>query len=190
VASAYGPTDDNQRWSRVSFDIRGCTPTQAPSVRSAGIGSQITGSRADIILLDDVEVTSNSATDSLREKLLAQCTEMEAILIPKPSSKILYLGTPQTSYTIYRKLEERGYQARIWPARYPKNPGIYEGRLFPQLVADLEAGAKAGDPTDSRFSDAELLRGKPRWVKVPTVCNSRSIQPCPIRTSSPCGLLT
>ena len=24
------PTDDNQRWSRVSFDINGCTPPQAP----------------------------------------------------------------------------------------------------------------------------------------------------------------
>ena len=151
------PSDDNQRWSRVSFDINDCTPTQAPSVRSAGIGSQVTGSRADIILLDDVEVPSNSATDQLREKLVQQCTEMEAILMPKPSSKILYLGTPQTSYTIYRKLEERGYQARIWPARYPKDPSIYEGRLFPQLAADIEAGAKVGDPTDTRFSDAELL---------------------------------
>jgi hypothetical protein len=151
------PVDDNQRWSRVSFDINGCTPTQAPSVRSAGIGSQITGSRADIILLDDVEVPSNSATDQLREKLVQQCTEMESILMPKPSSKILYLGTPQTSYTIYRKLEERGYQARVWPARYPKDTSLYEGRLFPQLVADIEAGAKAGDPTDTRFSDAELL---------------------------------
>jgi hypothetical protein len=151
------PKDDSQRWSRVSFDIANCVPTQSPSVRSAGVGSQITGSRADIILADDCEVPSNSATDMLREKLLNQLTELEAILMPKPSSKILYLGTPQSSYTVYRKLAERGYKALVWPARYPSNPSLYEGTLAPQLVADLEAGAKAGDPTDSRFSDAELL---------------------------------
>jgi hypothetical protein len=151
------PQDDSQRWSRVSFDVANCVPTQAPSVRSAGVGSQITGSRADIILADDCEVPSNSATDALREKLLQQLTELEAILIPKPTSKILFLGTPQSCYTVYRKLAERGYKAFVWPARYPSDPGIYEGTLAPQLVADLQNGAKPGSPTDTRFSHEELL---------------------------------
>jgi hypothetical protein len=152
------PKSDSARWSRVSFDVAGCVPTQSASVRSAGVGSQITGSRADIILADDVEVPSNSATDALREKLLNQLTELEAILMPKPTSRILYLGTPQTSYTVYRKLAERGYKPLIWPARYPKDPSIYEGNLAPQILADMESGAQPGDPTDTRFTNEELLQ--------------------------------
>ena len=151
------PQTESQRWSRVSFDVAGCVPTQAPSVRSAGVGSQITGSRADLILADDCEVPSNSATDMLREKLLNQLTELEAILMPRPTSKIMYLGTPQSSYTVYRKLAERGYKALVWPARYPSDTSIYDGALAPQLVADLENGARVGDPTDSRFNHDELL---------------------------------
>ena len=151
------PSNDEARWSRVSFDIGGCTPTQAPSVKSVGITGNMTGSRADVMLFDDVEVPGNSSTDMLREKLLQLITEAEAILMPKPTSRILFLGTPQTTFTVYRKLSERGYKPFVWPSRYPTRPELYEGALAGLLEADLEAGAKAGDPTDSRFSDIELM---------------------------------
>lgn len=151
------PSSDEARWSRVSFDIGGCTPTQAPSVKSVGITGNMTGSRADIMLFDDVEVPGNSATDMLREKLLQLITEAEAILMPKPTSRILFLGTPQTTFTVYRKLAERGYKPFVWPSRYPDKPELYEGTLASLLEADMEAGAKPGDPTDSRFSDIELM---------------------------------
>lgn len=49
------PKSDESRWSRISFDVN-CTPHQAPSVKSVGITGQLTGSRADLIVLDDVEV--------------------------------------------------------------------------------------------------------------------------------------
>jgi hypothetical protein len=117
----------------------------------------MTGSRADIMLFDDVEVPGNSATDMLREKLLQLISEAEAILMPKPTSRILFLGTPQTTFTVYRKLSERGYRPFVWPSRYPDKPELYEGTLAPLLEADLDAGAKPGDPTDSRFSDIELM---------------------------------
>ena len=150
------PQDDSLRWSRVSFDVQGCTPSQAPSVRSAGIGSQITGSRADIIIPDDCEVPGNSATDMMREKLLYQLTELEAILMPLPTSRILYLGTPQTAFTVYRTLSGRGYKALIWPALYPEDTSLYTGDLADELVADIENGAKPGEPTDTRFNATEL----------------------------------
>lgn len=151
------PDNTEARWSRVSFDIGGCTPTQAPSVKSVGITGNMTGSRADILLFDDVEVPGNSSTDMLREKLIQLVSEAEAILMPKPTSRILFLGTPQTTFTIYRKLAERGYRPFVWPSRYPKDTSLYEGLLAPQLLEDLEAGATPGDPTDTRFSDIELM---------------------------------
>jgi hypothetical protein len=151
------PRGDENRWSRISFDIGGCSPTQAPSVKSVGITGNMTGSRADIMLFDDVEVPNNSATDMQREKLLQLISEAEAILMPKPTSRIIFLGTPQTTFTCYRKLSERGYRPFVWPARYPKDIGMYEGLLAPQLLEDLEGKVKPGDPTDTRFSDIELM---------------------------------
>ena len=151
------PTTDEARWSRINFDIGGCVPTQAPSVKSVGITGNMTGSRADIMLFDDVEVPNNSATDMQREKLLQLISEAEAILMPKPTSRIIFLGTPQTTFTCYRKLAERSYKPFVWPSRYPKDLSQYEGLLAPQLVEDLDGGAKPGDPTDTRFSDIELM---------------------------------
>lgn len=58
-----------QRDSVISFDVGPATADQAPSVKSVGITGQLTGSRADIIIADDVEIPSNSATQIQREKL-------------------------------------------------------------------------------------------------------------------------
>ena len=60
------PQNDDQRWSRISFDVSGCRPAQSPSVKSVGITGQITCSRGDLIIFDDVEVPANSATDMQR----------------------------------------------------------------------------------------------------------------------------
>ena len=156
----FRPVDDDQRWSRVSFDVAGCRPAQAPSVKSVGITGQITGSRADLIVFDDVEVPANSATDFMREKLLQLVTEGESVLTPKEDSRIVFLGTPQTTFTIYRTLRERNYKPFVWPARYPKDLTGYDEVLAPQLVRDIE---KQGHetikwkPTDTRFSEINLL---------------------------------
>lgn len=154
------PVDDDQRWSRVSFDIAGCRPAQSPSVKSVGITGQLTGSRADLIVFDDVEVPSNSATDMMREKLLQLVTEGESVLTPKADSRIVFLGTPQTTFTIYRTLRERNYRPFVWPARYPKNLVGYEDILAPQLQGDIDTQGHdtlSWTPTDTRFSEINLL---------------------------------
>ena len=154
------PQDDDQRWSRVSFDVRGCRPAQSPSVKSVGITGQLTGSRADLIIFDDVEVPSNSATDLMREKLLQLVTEGESVLTPKEDSRIIFLGTPQTTFTIYRTLRERNYKPFVWPARYPKSLVGYEDILAEDLQRDIdEQGLDqlSWKPTDTRFSEINLL---------------------------------
>lgn len=158
--SSFRPCDDDQRWSRVSFDVNGCRPAQSPSVKSVGITGQLTGSRADLIIFDDVEVPANSATDMMREKLLQLVTEGESVLTPKPNSRIVFLGTPQTTFTIYRTLRERNYRPFVWPARYPKSLIGYEDVLAPQLQTDIDDNGletKAWTPTDTRFSEINLL---------------------------------
>ena len=151
------PKSDDARWSRISFDVN-CSPSQAPSVKSVGITGQLTGSRADLMILDDVEVPGNSMTEMMREKLLQLCTEAESILTPKNDSRIMYLGTPQTTFTIYRKLAERNYRPFVWPARVPRKFANYEGLIAPQLQEDVDMGAAPWSVTDpDRFSHEDLL---------------------------------
>jgi hypothetical protein len=153
------PKSDDSRWSRISFDVA-CSPHQAPSVKSVGITGQLTGSRADLMILDDIEVPGNSMTELMREKLLQLCTEAESILTPKSDSRIMYLGTPQTTFTVYRKLAERSYRPFVWPARYPRKGKLsqYEGLLAPQIVEDIDAGVGEWEPTDpDRFDNNDLI---------------------------------
>ena len=151
------PKSDNSRWSRISFDIS-CSPHQAPSVKSVGITGQLTGSRADLMILDDIEVPGNSMTELMREKLLQLCTEAESILTPKQDSRILFLGTPQTTFTVYRKLAERSYKPFVWPARYPRATSQYDGLLAPSLVEDIDNGASPWEVTDpDRFDNEDLI---------------------------------
>ena len=151
------PKSDDARWSRISFDVN-CSPHQAPSVKSVGITGQLTGSRADLMILDDIEVPGNSMTEMMREKLLQLCTEAESILTPKADSRIMYLGTPQTTFTIYRKLAERNYRPFVWPARVPRKLANYEGLIAPQLQEDIDQGAEPWSVTDpDRFQDDDLL---------------------------------
>ena len=71
----------------------------------------------------------------------------------------MYLGTPQTTFTIYRKLAERSYRPLVWPARYPRGKNVtqYEGLLAPDLQADIDNGAEEWAPTDDRFTNDDLL---------------------------------
>ena len=152
------PKSDDSRWSRISFDVN-CSPHQAPSVKSVGITGQLTGSRADLMILDDVEVPGNSLTEFMREKLLQLCTEAESILTPKNDSRIMYLGTPQTTFTIYRRLAERNYRPMVWPARYPRADKLnkYGEVLAQDILEDIEQGVDEWAPTDDRFSDEDLI---------------------------------
>ena len=147
---------DNQRDSAIAFDVAPAPPSHAPSVKSLGITGQLTGSRADEVILDDVEVANNSATATMRELLRERIKEVDAII--KPGGRVTFLGTPQTEESIYNTLMERGYECRIWPALYPteQEMSAYGGRLAP-MVADKWSKTAAGKPTDpDRFDEDDL----------------------------------
>jgi hypothetical protein len=69
----------------------------------------------------------------------------------------MYLGTPQTTFTIYRKLASRNYRPFVWTARYPRNNTPYEGLIAPQLQEDIDNGATPWTPTDDRFTEDDLV---------------------------------
>ena len=156
-----------QRQSTLAFDVGAAKPDKSPSVKAMSIVGQLTGSRADITISDDVEVPKNSETETMREKLEIKTREYAAIT--KPGGEIVYLGTPQSEQSIYRALPGKGYEVRIWPSRYPTADKManYGGSLAPMLQGDLlkdPSLAKAtmstlgGAPTDpERFHDLDLM---------------------------------
>jgi hypothetical protein len=141
-----------------AFDVGPADAAQAPSVRAVGITGQLTGGRATLIVADDIEVPKNSYTETMRERLGELVKEFDAVLVP--GGEVLYLGTPQTEQTVYLKVRERGYEFKIWPARYPSPDMIikYGSALAEDIVLDLAADLKlVGKSTDSeRFTDIDL----------------------------------
>lgn len=158
-----------KRMADMRFDIAGAAPARAASVRAAGITGQITGSRAQFILADDIETLENSLTREQRYRTQSRFAEMEQIV--GPDNDIMVLGTPHNEDTIYDYLaDERGYSMRSYPARYPR-PDQNVRFLAPMLRKDLAEGrAKPGDPTDpNRFDDEalishELRSGPTTWL--------------------------
>ena len=154
-----------QRQSKISFDVGPSTASQSPSVKSVGITSQITGSRADLIVADDIEVLNNSGTQQMRDKLAETIKEFDAVLKPLPTSRVVFLGTPQTEDSLYAKLPERGYECRIWPARMPKEEEIDKyGESLAPFIKGLDLAPSA--PTDPlRFQEEDLLEREASYGK-------------------------
>ena len=146
----------DQRSSNLSFDVGPAKADHSPSVKSVGITGQLTGSRADIIVADDIEVPNNSDTQTARDKLAERIREFDALLKPLPTSRVIYLGTPQLEDSLYNKLPERGYEIRVWPAEMPteENMPKYRDTIAPFI---LGLGLKPGEPTDPQRFDAEDL---------------------------------
>jgi len=154
---------EGQRDSVIAFDVNGASPDQSPSVKSIGITGQLTGSRADTIISDDVEVLNNSATADMRDKLKERTKEYSAIIKPHEEAEIIYLGTPQTEDSIYNHLPGT-FDIRIWPARVPteKEREYYGNRLAPMILKMKDYG-KTTDP--QRFDDADLLMREAEYGK-------------------------
>ena len=92
------PTRADQ-WASDRFTINRQTEHRDPSMQARGIGANVTGSRADIIICDDVEVPNTSDTPSKRQDLRDRLEEIGFVLVPGGTR--LYIGTPHTLDSVY-----------------------------------------------------------------------------------------
>lgn len=125
------------QWAGDRFTINRTLELRDPSMLARGIVSNITGSRADIIICDDVEVPNTCDTAEKRADLRERLLELEYVLAP--GGGLLYVGTPHSWFTIYadRPRSEIGevqeflsgytrlkipildeHEKSIWPERY------------------------------------------------------------------------
>ena len=158
----YMKAREGQRDTQNLFDIGPAKPDHSPSVKSVGIKGQLTGSRADVIVADDCETANNSFTQVMRDQLFEAVKEFDAVL--KPNGAIIYLGTPQNEMSLYNELQERGYTAIIYPARYPYDDAhraSYGDKLAKFIADKYDSDPKkyAGKPTDPlRFNEEDLQK--------------------------------
>ncbi|YP_009791136.1 terminase large subunit [Marinomonas phage CB5A] len=159
------------RSSIESFDIhwlfRG--NDKSPAVACYSIESGAQGARADVIIADDIESLQNSRTVGGREWLMEQTLEFESI---NQFGDIIYLGTPQSTESIYNWLPSRGYVVRIWTGRYPTESQLdyYGDRLAPLIHQDLRKNPELqegggldgtlGQPTCPEMYDNDTLNEK------------------------------
>ena len=89
-----------QEWASGSFTVERNLVLRDPSVMAVGLLSNSTGSRADVIICDDVEVPKNCDTYQKRCDLREKLLEFNFILVPNGMQ--IFIGTPHTLDTIYK----------------------------------------------------------------------------------------
>lgn len=119
---AYGPADgfkataDSWREDLIYLgsELRD-SPEKDPTVQAIGIGGQIYGARATVIILDDVVVLQNAHTYEKQLKWIQQ----EVLTRLGPGGRLIVAGTRVDAIDLYRELRN--------PDRYPegKSPWTY-----------------------------------------------------------------
>lgn len=111
-------------WAVDRITIKRNRISRDPSLRAAGIASNITGNRADIIICDDVEVPKTCDSAWKREQLRARLNELDFILTP--GGMTLYIGTPHAEDSLYKTDGFLKHHQRLeiplddtaWPQRF------------------------------------------------------------------------
>ena len=136
-----------------AFDVECRTKIgQDKSCYARGISAQITGSHADFVLGDDIEIEGNCETAASRNKLLNKVHEFEQIR--NVGGRVILLGTPQIQESIYNQLKE-GYKVTKFPAVMPDLDSANEIEDVNEWV--LQSGLQPGEPTQPERFPLEVL---------------------------------
>jgi hypothetical protein len=100
-------------WALERFSVVGNEDPRDPTCAAHGILSNVTSSRANEVINDDVEVPKNIKTPDAREKLRERLDEQTHILIP--GGRKLYVGTPHTHNSLYEELVAQGAAVLRFP---------------------------------------------------------------------------
>ena len=151
----------------INWQLKG--PEKSPSVACIGITANMQGRRADLLIPDDIESSKNGTTEVQRQQLIQLSRDFTSIC---QKGRIVYLGTPQTTDSIYNELPARGYTVRVWTGRYPTadEERHYGDTLAPYLIRKMNADpslrvgggldGSRGKPTDPVLLDEDLLSKK------------------------------
>ncbi|MCF8495849.1 MAG: phage terminase large subunit [Alphaproteobacteria bacterium] len=97
--AAYMKPAVPDQWATDRFTVKRMIELRDPSMMARGVSSNITGSRADIIICDDVEVPGTCDTAAKRADLRERLGEIPFVLVP--GGMQIYIGTPHNYFSIY-----------------------------------------------------------------------------------------
>jgi hypothetical protein len=188
-------------WAVDGFTVNRTRVGRDPSVLARGLYANTTGTRADIIICDDVEVPNTCDTADKREKLRERLTENNFILVP--GGLQIYIGTPHTYYSIYatdtrKEIGEeqpflKGYRRMTlpvlkkngksaWPERYPPDeiekfrlqsgPGKFASQMMLEPVNLTNARL---DPAQLKPYDTELVAEEVQRKLVLKLCGKKLV---------------
>lgn len=188
-----------EHWASDQFTVNRPGELRDPSMVAKGIGANITGSRAEIIICDDVEVPNTCDSAPKRLDLRERLGEIEYVLVPGGTQ--LYVGTPHSYYTVYAAearlemseprpfldgfarleiplLDVRG--ASAWPERFPMDkvaairrrsgPNKFDSQMMLKPVNIAEGRL---DPDRLRLYEAELVYAEGNHLPVLSLMGKR-----------------
>ena len=147
-----------EKWTADSIYLERDSGEKDPTVQALGIGGQIYGARADLIILDDCVTLANANEYEKQIRWIQQ----EVLTRVGPTGKILVVGTRVDPMDLYREMRN--------PDRYPDNaspwtylamPAVLEFHDDPEKWVTL--WPKSDRPWDADDTQADADGLYPRW---------------------------
>lgn len=182
---AYGPVDGWKKtadqWTAQAIYLTGERDSgeKDPTVEALGMGGQIYGARADLIILDDAVTLSNAhqwpdQMDWLRQEVASRLG---------PAGKLLVIGTRVAAQDLYRELRNpEHYTDAVTPWTYLGQPAVSDSNsldpdewvtLWPKSDRPFEGSEDQPDEdglyprwTGPRLKDVRNDMGPQKWALV------------------------
>jgi hypothetical protein len=122
----YAPVEGfkatSDKWSADTIYLERESGEKDPTVQALGIGGQIYGARADLIILDDCVTLANAGEYEKQIRWIQQ----EVLTRVGPTGKILVVGTRVDPMDLYREMRN--------PERYPDNRSPWTYLAMPAVL--------------------------------------------------------
>ncbi len=131
LQAAFGPVDGYKatadQWSANKVYLGGDTrdsDAKDPTIEAIGMGGQVYGNRADLIVLDDVVTLSNAGEWAKQQEWIRQEV---ASRLPPGGGQLLVVGTRVSAVDLYKELRNpQHYTDGILPWSYLSMPAVLE----------------------------------------------------------------
>ena len=146
------------KWTSDSIYLERDSGEKDPTVQALGIGGQIYGARADLVILDDCVTLANASEFEKQIRWIQQ----EVLTRVGPTGKILVVGTRVDPMDLYREMRN--------PERYPDNKSPWTYLAMPAVLEFDDDPKKwktlwpmSDRPWDADDTQADENGLYPRW---------------------------
>jgi len=157
-APAEGFKATAEKWTQDAIYLERDSGEKDPTVQALGIGGQIYGARADLIILDDCVTLANAGEYEKQIRWIQQ----EVLTRVGPTGKILVVGTRVDPMDLYREMRN--------PERYPDNKSPWTYLAMPAVLEFdddpekwITLWPKSDRPWDTDETPADEDGLYPRW---------------------------